>query len=353
MKPKPSPLTLKLFFIAIPILGFLTGLALLPRERFVFRPWELLFLGSNKTSPFYPNQTLVMTETGDLAQGTENRVPKRIRFQTDEWGYRNTSPHCKIPVAVILGDSMAVGGALSQEDTIAEKLSRATGECVLSFGGGSMAYAINTVYGLGLRPKWVILALTQRTAGRLKAFPNPGDRFKYGAHLSPALNRFMAELLTFRKNLYWNFRARHGLSSALDRTINGAPEAPPLKDGTGSQMLFFQDDWLRRVSASEMDRDLAVLDQFSANLAPLGARLAFTYVPNKSTIYPGNFTDADADFIDRFNPKATLHRARFIDLFTPFREDWANGIPSHHTDDTHWNPHGVDTFVGKLTQIMK
>ncbi len=355
MKTKTPSLTLRLFFIAIPVAGFLIGLSILPRERFVFRPWEALFLGSNKTAPFYPNQTLIMTETGDLAQGNENRVQKKIRFQTDKWGYRNASPHCNDPIAIIVGDSIAVGSSLTQDDTLAEKLARATGECALSFGGGSMAFAINTAYGLGLRPKWVVLAVTQRTAGRLKAFPNPNDRFKYGAHFSPLLNRFMAELLTFRKNLYWNFRARHGLSSAMDRAFNGAPETPVLKGEpeNSKRMLFFQDDWLRRVSDAEIESDLAVLDRFSANLAPLGARLAFTYVPNKSTIYPGNFTDADPDFIDRFGPKAKLHSAHFIDLFTPFREDWAKGIPSHHTDDTHWNPHGVDTLVSRLAPLMK
>ena len=349
MKPQsPFRMIAILFLLSIPGMIFLLLLQRLPIDRFTSRTWEALALGSNRSAPFLPLQRLEKLERGDLALHHPGAMTRKIQFETDEFGYRNTAPACPDPYAVVIGDSMAVGGGLSQDETPAAQLSRALGKCVRSFAGGSFAYALNSVYGLGLRPRQVILIQTQRNVGGLRAFQNPAKP-GWGAHSLPWVQAWHRHYLEIRKNPYWNFRARHGVWNSLVR-VSGSPEFSGQETALspGAPVLFYPGDQDRRVSETEMDSDLRHLDELALALEPLGARLFYTYVPNKSTIYPGAPADRDADFIDRFLPKAHTHRARFIDLFHPYREDWKKVIMNHHLEDTHWNAHGVARFIAEV-----
>jgi hypothetical protein len=353
MNPQtPTRMTALLLLLSTPGVVFFLVLQTLPIDRFTSRTWEALALGSNRNAPFLPLQSLEKLEKGDLALHHPGAMIQKVHFETDELGYRNTPPACPDPYAVVIGDSMAVGGALSQEETPAAQLSRALGKCVRSFAGGSFAYALNSVYGLGFRPKQVILIQTQRSVGGLRALPDPSSP-GWGAHRLPALQSLHRSYLEIRKNLYWNFRAKHGVVESLARVFR-APVAPEseVPPHPGAPILFYPGDQDRRVTDSEMDSDLRHLDQLAAALEPLGARLVYAYVPNKSTIYPGAPADQDPDFIDRFLPRARAHRARFIDLFHPYREDWRRGVMNHHLEDTHWNAHGVARFVEQVAKKL-
>jgi len=344
----------KLILISIPAMVGLTVLLCTPAVRFASRSWDAVMLGSNKTSPFYPNQAIEMQEKGDLAIHSEEYGLKKIRFATDQWGYRNESTVCSNPEIVVLGDSMAVGASLTQSDAPSSRLEASTGLCTRSFAGGKFQFALNSVYGLGMKPKWVVLIVTQRSAGQLKEFVDPVSRWSYGAGTMPWLNHLMMEWVNMRRNVYWNYRSNHGVADALGRVsgMNGS-NALPVNGGSGNgQNLYFNGDWSRRVGDEEMDHDIEVLNRFSDLLKAKGARLVFAFVPNKSTIYPGNFNDADPDFGKRFLGKLNLARFDYVDLFEPFRSDWKNGVMNHHLDDTHWNSNGVGHFVAWASHLI-
>ncbi len=344
----PSRIGFQLLLLSIPSVLFFVVLQSIPIDRFTSRTWEALALGSNRNAPFLRNQSLVRVERGDLALHEPDALTRTIRFETDQFGYRNITPACPDPYAVVIGDSMAVGGALSQNETPAAELNRRFGRCVRSFAGGSYSYALNSVYGLGLRPKLVFLILTERTAGGVPAFPDPNHP-GYGAHTIPLIQAMHRELLQVRKNLYWNFRARHGVFVALRRAFQAPTgEAPAPKLQEGRKIRFLDGDWEKRVSDSAMDSGLEHLEKLASDLETQGAKLIYTFVPNKSSIYPGPFTPQTMDFIDRFLPKTKGRKARFIDLFHPFREDWKKGVMNHHLEDTHWNARGVQRFVAEL-----
>ena len=356
MKPSnPLKLLSTLLLVSVPALGFVLALGLLPIDRFTSRTWEALLIGSPINSPFIPLQSLTKTEKGDLAFQSNEPIFQSVHFTTDEYGYRNTPPACTDPQAVIIGDSMAVGGSLSQSETPSAKLSEALRTCVRSFAGGSYSYALHSIFGLGLRPKYVILILTQRTAGGIPSLSNP-NLSGWGVHQLPGIQSLHRNYLEFRKNLYWNFRARHGVVESIKRLWSSpdleATSPRVSSDDTKKPILFYSGDWERRVSDLEMQSDLQHLERLSQDLKPLGAKLIFTFVPNKSTIYPGSFVDRDSDFIDRFLPLTQGRDFEFIDLFHPFREDWKKGIMNHHLQDTHWNERGVSHFVEKAIDLM-
>jgi hypothetical protein len=351
---EPNPIAI-LILITLPAMAFLFFVNTLPIDRFTPRTWESLFVGSPIHSPFLALRSLTKLEKGDLALQSQDALTRKIRFTTDEFGYRNDPPACPYPQVVIIGDSMAVGGALTQEETPSTRLAQALGTCVRSFAGGSYSYAINSIYGLGLRPKFLILILTQRTAGGIRPFPDPNNP-GWGVHRFKILQTIYGAYLEIRKNLYWNFRSRHGVFQAMIRLWQ-EPKSGILPTHLASEMntkkiLFYQNDWERRVTEREMESDLLRLGQLSAQLKPIGTKLIFTFVPNKSTIYPGPFIDHDADFITRFLPLVQKSNLDFIDLFHPFREDWKNGIMNHHLQDTHWNEHGVSHFIERTTSII-
>jgi hypothetical protein len=346
---EPSNSLRILALVSLPAVLLVSWLLTIPPDRFTQRSWESLFLAPTRTAPFLPLQSLERWEKGDLAFHLVDAEKRKIRFETDEWGYRNTQPPCADPEAVVIGDSMAVGG--SQEETPSAQLSRLSGKCVRSFAGGSISYALNSIFGLGLKPRFVILILTQRSAGGVREFPDPA-RPGWGAHRLPWLQAVYRFWLQSRKNLYWNFRAKHGVYEAVTRIFR--PESTPAHaPGVSSgRILFYEGDWGRRVDSSGMQRDLENLEVLRKNLEKQGARLIYTFVPNKSTIYPGPFTDRDPDFVDRFRPKAMAMGHDFIDLFHPFRERWKQGLLSHYAEDSHWNAEGVRVFCEGVLSNM-
>ncbi len=343
---------IELVLLSIPGVFFFVALQTLPLDRFTSRTWEALALGSNRNAPFLPNQSLVKIERGDLALRDPEGLTRTIHFETDESGYRNPAPACPDPFAVVIGDSMAVGGSLSQEETPSAQLTRAFGRCVRSFAGGNYSYALNSVFGLGLRPKLVILILTERTAGGIPVLPDPTHP-GFGAHSLTPIQDLHRGMLQIRKNLYWNFRARHGVLESLSRVVQEPEQdVEPGTSSSGKPIRFLEGEWEKRVSETAMDSDLVRLEALAEKLEPLGTKLVYTFVPNKSSIYPGPFTHRDLDFIERFLPKTLGKKARFVDLFHPFREDWKQGLMNHHLEDTHWNAQGVARFVTKVVKEL-
>jgi hypothetical protein len=349
---------LKLMFAALPVFIWLGWLQGLPLNRFTFRSWEALFMGSSFFAPFYPNQVLETVENGDLAAFSPKGIPKANRFATDEWGYRNETPACTDPKIVIIGDSMAIGGA-TQSQTLAAQLSQRTGDCVRSFAGGNLNYATNSIFGLGLKPEKLILVLTQRTAGAITQFQQSDDLVFWGVHSVAALNPIAARYLQFRKNLYWNYRAQHGVMDALSLALGirkrSEPVVPSELSATQNnpEHLFYQQDWNRTVSPNEMNRDIRNLASFAKRLESHKTQLVLIFVPNKSTIYKGPFEDQDPNFSLRFqhqldNLYPVQTPFKYINLTPAFRSDYKNGIQSHHFDDTHWNAHGIKTAVDLL-----
>src|SRR3569833_28063 len=98
---------LKLILVSLPAWAWVLWQALLPLNQYTFRGWEALVAGKGWSSGFYPSQTLMMNEVGDLVPYTLDAVPHTVEWKTDRFGYRNDPAQCSDPKVVILGDSMA------------------------------------------------------------------------------------------------------------------------------------------------------------------------------------------------------------------------------------------------------
>ena len=114
----------------------LFGLSWIPRSPY-FRPWEVLRDGP---VAFRPLTELEMAACGDLGRSShvsELQHWRRIRFTTDELGFRNLEGASWARI-VLVGDSFVVGSGVDDAETIPARMARALGEPVTNHGCNSV-----------------------------------------------------------------------------------------------------------------------------------------------------------------------------------------------------------------------
>ena len=342
----------KLLLISIPLVLWCVWQSSLAFNQYTFRTWEALITPKSSIffkGPFYPNQTLSMTEVGDLAPYTSNAVSKQTIWNTDQYGYRNKSDLCRDPKIVIIGDSMAIGTSLTQSETFSEQLFNKTGQCTKSFAGGKIGDQANFIYSNKLHPNWVILVIAERMANTINELNTFGARGNSDFHFYSNYPLYI-KWIHFRKNFYWNYRSAHGILSAIERSFKLPDE---IQKSPNPQLLYFGDtESVENLSELEIIQLIKILDKFSESLEKNGAKLMVTFVPNKESIYPNESKNFGSHF--RNSLKSGVVKFNYVDLLKIFKQEYEkNHSLLHHTDDTHWNALGVSVLVNEAEKLIQ
>ena len=327
----------------------------LPVNFFNFRAWEALrvyYFGAFLPGPFYPCQTLLSVEEGDLGHGTADATQTATQWRTDEFGYRN-NPGGAPPDAVVGGDSFTVGSGLTQTDTLPFQLSARLCQNFYSFAPADMNIFMNEKRFMVHPPRIVVLAVVERNLTTMPLWVETQppasfeDYFGRWARGEARLQPLWATLDRLRKMPglhYWDARLFHKDPLAL-----ASVQAGPL--------LFLPYDLdqadLTDVQISKM-ANLLIL--YRDILRQRGIGFVFLPIPNKESVYyllrPGA---QEPRTLPRLIRALKARGMTSVDLQKTFIETSQKTKKFlYRKDDTHWNAMGVRIAASLLAdQIQK
>ena len=326
----------------------------LPWQAPEFRAWEHLYEAD--TRRFAPNQRVEMEVVGDLGFKSwvrELQVPRQTTFSIDRFGFRNPD-RATPPRYVVIGDSYAAGAGLSDDETLAARLSREIGEPVYSFAtqylnGPALFFredrfaevppevVVWSPVARAIRPRPLFVkGLENRQPSALSAI---GDqlagvvrRVEEGNRLRREL-RFVQQGFKFRRRGY-----RYARSLPNGETV--------LTLGLAEQGLLVPPD-VRGAAQC-----VAMVTQLHAVLAGAGVRFVFAPIPEVGSIYPELYDPreraylAEPSFLDVLLEGAESAGVPVVDLRPVFRE--AREPYLYQRDDTHWGPRAVELAARAL-----
>lgn len=339
---------------ARPLLLYLFGVR--PADRYIHRWHELPLLQRYDPSVNFEGPTY-----GDLAAVSGRgdwREWRRIRFVTDEYGFRNESPGTGFEARpldlIVLGDSFGVAAGTSQEEILSSRLSRDFGLSVYNLSvsreGPQQEYANLLLEGHRLNAREGACVLWLIFAG------NDLDDSYYPELETPRPLR--KGLLSGLANNLRDFRSRSPVRRLLSR--GGAKLVIERKFIDGRQMLFHADYAQRRGrTAGDVMRHPNLL-HLKTTLGAMGRlagerrlNVAVALVPSKEEVYSW-VLDGAPPWSTRGEPSGLSsvlrglceeHGFRFLDLKPALveasrREYEKSGALLWWRDDTHWNGDG-------------
>lgn len=317
--------------------------------------------------------------------------PVRIRFITDENGYRNAAPLAAHYPIVVSGDSFTVG--LEVETPWPELLAQASGQTVLnlaSVGYGPQAETTAVrLYGLDKNPQIIILAYFEgndlRDALNYDEARQQNMSFDAYQAAEAPWNRRLVTLTALRVAAV-NFVRLLGLRSELERATPDTTAVYPAEVTINEQemALSFLDGYVAMLTAQRSDIEsshnwktvTAALLEAQQLAEENEARFILLYLPSKPHVYlpllPAETAEAITSTAGRVkledgrlivDPLAAglpyeqfmahvddqaltmaafveAHDIEFIDLTAVFQAEAAQGQVLYLSLSTHWNPAG-------------
>jgi hypothetical protein len=352
------------------VIAMLIGLAIDVISRFVsydsvtFRAWEAMTRRGRFScpGPFEPNKRYVnLRSYGDLSFIGNLPDVRDFRpeiFTTDSLGFRNArAPDGTAPVGITVGTSLTAGAGLSDDETLASRLTALVGGFVYNAG-----YARDVseqgldalVAQVGLRSSGTIVYEYRE----ISQPPTPGsgplpvakslrvERLFGSLPVSVARGWLQASPLEF---LLRRERRRVEDDVILPNSHESNVYRATLSNG--EPMLFLQDE--RRLKEPG-DDVLRLATQYWSSLAEhLAAehvRLIVVLVPSKWTVYGPLVRDPRQEpvretFLPRLAALLSETGVPVVDLSRTFRaearDDLAAGRTLYWNDDTHWSPAGA------------
>jgi len=356
-----SSICFKLLLISLPVFLWFSWQLSLPLNQYTFRVWEsVLNQRGLFPGPFYPNTSETMVEVGGLAPYTSKAVPHPVHWTIDQYGNRNTLPLCTDSDVVVLGDSMALGDSQDDPETLASQLSTELGHCVRSVAGGKLGRQAERMIELGLHPHWVVFVIAQYAASDLPElntyrFPRP-DQIG-GLESNSIMDQIKVAGNRLRKNMFWNYRASHGLVEAITRSFLAPEKVTSLIAPSPStpSMIFSSPRDGRYISDEQADHLIAIVDHFATLLKQQNIRLIFSIVPQKEEIYSKLANVPESPFAEQWVRKTANKSFDYVDLFGTLRSSYRENqdLFFHHFDDNHWDKNGVHALVKKLLPLLK
>ena len=346
---------LTLFDLAArPLLLYLFGVR--PADRYIHRWPELPLLQRYDPSVNFEGATY-----GDLAAvsgRSDWREWRRIRFVTDEYGFRNESPGYGFEARpldlIVLGDSFGVAAGTSQEEILSSQLARDFGLSVynlsISREGPQQEYANLLLEGQRLNTRegacvlWLIFTGNDLDDQYYPELENPRP-LRTGL-----LSRLASNISDFRsRSPVRRLLSRSGMNLVLEK-----------KFIDGRQVLFHEDYARRRGRTAEEIMRHPNLSNLKTTLGAMerlaGERrlnVSVALVPSKEEVYswllegapPWSTRDAPSGLSNVLRGLCEQHRFRFLDLKPALveaskREYEKSGALLWWRDDTHWNVEG-------------
>jgi hypothetical protein len=343
---------LKFLIFASPILLlWIVEAFILPPDYFTYRLWESLQYASQvpHVGPFYPNTTIAMTEEGDLGHHTSKALLKHVIWKTDEWGFRNDS-FIPDPDILIVGDSFMAGCGLSQEETLAKRLSAELGSSTKIYVAAPVAFSdIKYLFEHDIlrRPKLLIFSIVERSVPRPLSL----------SEIDPL--DISAETYTFKRKLY-GWTGFDALYDKLTRfySVEWAIARINGKHGNGitgmdHSMLFLQGKNSTRNDSARLANTTRNLLAYKKYCDLLHIRFLFLPMPNKETVYYDRIPlSKQPDYLFRLDSALTVSGVSTVNTLSLYNEAKKKGVMLYHPDDTHWNGNATQLVAKAVSQFL-
>ena len=353
---------LKYFLFFLPFLAAIcVELFILPIDFFTFRVWETLVKRRSFgiiNGPFYPNMTILKTEEGgDLAPSPTCTIKKKdVLWMTDAYGYRKAAASDKRYPVVIVGDSNAAGGGLSQTEMISEVLEKRIGKNVYPLAPQSL----KDIFDHGLlkqtKPDVVILESIERgiLTGNYKIPQNADFRdlsfyneIIWSMRLNPAIQSVTIKIdRIFKANMLHYVKARINPQRRQDTRNQAANQCP---------ILFLQGAAANRDIPDEIRHRAALnIKRWSDFFTAKGIRFIFLPIPNKENIYYRDLGTSKPVFLEKLIGELQDLGVEVVDTQSVFDQITnQTSIHLYHRDDTHWNAEGVKMAAELLEDLIR
>jgi hypothetical protein len=364
----------------IPLILLVTGLGnavarvALPPEMLALRSWEAVTLFVTSSGPFAPNKRYVnpaaLGDLGLFANLPAYNVPHSETFTTGSHGYRSWEPGADgTPGAILFGDSFGAGASLQDEDYLCARLAPVFHGPVF-FAGYYSGRIPATLADLPKAP-YVIFQLSERydlgTNGEGQGLV---DHFRRILSPGSALYIRMRTVLS-----YWSYSPFEILSSRYYKSLQNDTILPNVyrnnvRIGTlanGNRILFLASEVPHYFAKAAVDVGPVV--ELRSRVEKMGYRVIVLIVPNKFTVYYPLLTQlsepavampapAEGDlYVNVLENKLRAAGVPVLNLNPALRRAAADAAVRnelvYRSDDTHWNPAGVEAAVRETANFIR
>ena len=320
---------------------------------------------------YRPNQRIEMTEShGDLL-AIDPRLdralaePKEMVFETDARGFRNAD-RATAGGLLIIGDSLVVGIANTQADTLTAQLASRFGIAAYNMGfpAGPFQYA-NTVAAaraeLGAETCIVVVMFE----GNDFQIIDPAELAARSA-VPRAVQQSIKAYFEAVKAPFELAKVFFGLYSqaierlramAEDSSLPGDAESDVTftRHVAGAPMVFLKGyaDVVQRTKYQDFDY---ILDQFAPAVPDL-----FVFVPDKFRVYAGLLDEEPVASLpqaqlEHLSDVASALAVPLLDLTEALQDRSRSLLPqgevTYWRDDTHWNRLGIEIAAGQIAESL-
>jgi len=351
---------LRVTVFLLPLFIWAVGSAVLPPlDAFTFRAWEAVrpYNENYFVGPFYPNLNIEVTEQGDLGRRTPYAVDKTNTYITDKYGYRNNPASSDFDI-LILGDSMAFGSGLNQQDILASQIEAYTGKSVFNAAPTDFSNVFTAPFMQDNDPEVVIVELAEHQIRRHSGFytsPNIED----GA-LAIHQRLMLSSPLYARSAVYLDVASRQPTFMRNSLFGMGNPYELIPSDEPDLPMLFWEDSLTSQHTPESIEAVVKLLVDYQEIADQREITLIFVAVPDKESIYYEYIPDSHSQqtitdrqaFLTELYVELDQHNINYIDVLTIYQEAAKQGEVVYQLDDTHWNEHGVSLVAQEVSAML-
>lgn len=291
-------------------------------------------------------------------RGTISRSDLSFTFTTDEHGFRNPGPWPESSEVVLVGDSMAFGYGVEDDEAWASRVRRelgGTGLINLGLPGMAPQQYLRTLeaYGLGLRPEVVLFSLFPgNDLGDAANFQSWLDSGRPGSFLDwgyRAQGTGISGMLE-RSYLFWLVRdAARVLGTRLESTTLELDEgplqlAPSLYAGDAAEL---------RDDAPAFSLVMSAVLEAQAKAREQGARLVVLLMPTKEHVYLPTIGEEPLQRIGRFEQALQQRGVETLDLTPALREAAQAGERVYFEIDGHPNRRGNELIASEVVRFLR
>lgn len=335
-------------------------LFILPIDFFTFRVWEAIVVRKHRklfSGQFYPGMEITKIEEGDLAPHTRFAMKKKVKWITDQYGYRKRDTYLQKHKIVIVGESNIAGSSLTQEEILSEVLEDQLKVSTYPYAPVS---GINSFLKeerfIKNSPDIVIFARIERELMDLDALkPIRAKRFFSKFKRKFRENR-MTQSLAIQLDRISKMIMLHYFRASLRRGITTAKHSGP--EPVFSQygpILFFQGRRVNEdVSKEKLNKAIEVIKSYNEAVRSRGMRFIFLPIPNKENIFYEYLGTKRPVFLEQLIFGLKSYGVETIDTQRAFEEAFQKEqVLLYHTDDTHWNGNAVKIAANLLARMIK
>lgn len=302
-------------------------------------------------------------EEGDLAHHTKQTFKRKVKWVTDQYGYRKQNTERVRHGAVVIGESNMVGCGSTQQDMFSEVLEEKLKMSVYPFAPAGIDTFLRSRRFSDNPPSIVILGsierfifdlepvqISARKGGKFKKeIAVRMDGFKDRMRMNHFIQTFGILIDRFYKgNMLHYFRA------SLRRMISGSADTSKSIPSKNGPIFFLRGAEANRDVLPEMvDRTVHVLNTYHETFKSRGIRFIFLPIPEKENIYHEFLKTKKPLFLARLISELRKEGIETVDTQKAFDEAFQKGVLLYHTNDTHWNANAMRITADLMKEIIE